>query len=160
MPSELDVPVRRSGSAQEGQVTSGTASSARAGRLKTSALSGQVRASTALATASRDGAGQRLERGHDARLVGLPTSAAALRKPVGRRPMAPSAVAARTGTHQVLRPGRPALDAGNDVLDGRLDEAGPDLSAAPDACRPISLEDEGEHQSAGCPRATDMMAAA
>jgi hypothetical protein len=55
--------------------------------------------------------------------------------------VAAGTVVAAAGGDLVLGPGGAALQAGNDVLEGRLGEAGLEGPAAPDALGPVALDD-------------------
>jgi hypothetical protein len=110
----------------------------------------EVRPGPPLASADRDGGRQPGERAGEPLGIGSPAAPAALLEPLDGAAVAALAVAPGAGGHLVLRPRRPALEPGHDVL-GRGMHVGSEGAPAPDAGAPVAVE-RGEQPggAAGC----------
>lgn len=130
---------------------------------KLTQLGGQVGTGAALAAPLRDGSLQRGQSAHHRIDIRLPPAAFAFLKPIHRAEVAPLSIAPPAGHHLVLRPGRSALDLGNEMVGGRPDRARARTSA-PHAPHSVPL-DGGEQPIAatrlvrrpGHPRADPQM---
>jgi len=109
-------------------------------------LRGQPRTGSALAALDFDACLNRFERLDQAGDVGLPPSRLALVGPAAEGGVLAFVVAAFAGKHQILVPGRAALDPGDHVLDARAYEALTGVALTPGAsmrfcARPSGIAD-------------------
>jgi cation transport regulator ChaB len=100
-----------------------------------------VRPGPPLATSSRDGVQERLQRPFDHLATRFPPTPLALVDPLARCAMTPLVVAPPTGRDLVLQPAGSTLDARHEVLRGRAVEATLQGPSAPHALRAVALQD-------------------